>query len=55
MTETRNGTRLAQEALATANLVGTEDFDSDRSTQARIPRAINLTHATRTQGGYDLE
>ena len=55
MTETRNDTCLAVKALSTADFVGTEDLDGDRAIQARVPRAVDLAHATRTEGGNDFE
>ena len=55
MTETRNDACLAVKALTTANFVRTEDLDGDGATKARVPRAVDLAHTTRTEGGHYLE
>ncbi len=55
MTEARNHACLAVKTLTTTQLVWTEDFDGDCPAESRVPRAVDLAHATRAESGHDLE
>src|SRR5215470_1386007 len=57
MVQAGNGLGLALKTLPQSCIVGEmrrKNFDCDHTVQARVPRAVHLTHPTRAQRSNDL-